>query len=227
VNVAGSLALLEEAARGGVSRVVATGTCLEYRGHGRLPEAPAQGEAPRCGEDALADPADGYGASKAAGGLVLRARARELGMPCWYLRIASLYGPGDDPQKLIPGALAAARKGRPFEMSGGEQVREWLHVDDAVRAVLAAAACDPRGVSVVNVGTGAGDQLRQVAKKVFLAAGADPGLVRTGARPYRSGEVHQLVMDVGRARSALGWAAEVELEDGLRALAQAPHGETA
>lgn len=219
VNVARPLAVAEAAARAGVGVLVAVGTVLEYRGHGRLPGAPAPLPA-LCLEDSPCDPADPYGATKAAGGLVLRARAAALGLPCWWLRLASLYGPGDDAEKLLPGAAAAAREGRPFEMSGGAQVREWLHVADAAEALLAAAAAPPAaGVEVVNVGTGEGVALLEVVRRAFALAGADPALVRAGARPYGPGEVHRLVMSVERARARWpGLPAPVGLEDGLRAL---------
>lgn len=220
-NVAAPLALLDAAAEAGVSRVVAAGTCLEYRGHGRLPGAPAAG-APTCGEDAPLETADGYGATKAAGGVVLRARARARGVPLRWLRLASMYGPGDDPGKLVPGALRAARAGSPYEMTAGEQVREWLHRDDAVDAVVRAAELGGEGVEVVNVGTGEGLRLLEVVREAFRAAGADPARVLAGARPYREGEVHRLVMDVSRAGAALGgWAPRVALADGLAALAAA------
>jgi nucleoside-diphosphate-sugar epimerase len=219
VNAAAPLALVEAAAGAGVGLLVAAGTVLEYRGHGRLPDAPAPLPA-LCAEEAPLEPLDPYGASKAAGGLLLRARAAELRLPCWYLRLAALYGPGDDAQKLLPGAVAAARAHRPFEMTAGEQVREWLHVEDAAGALLAAAAAPPAaGVEVVNVGTGEGVTLRDVVRRTYALAGADPALVRLGARPYRPGEVHRLVMTAERARARWpGRDAPVALEDGLAAL---------
>jgi nucleoside-diphosphate-sugar epimerase len=218
VNVAAPLPLAEAAALAG-ARLVAAGTCLEYRGHGRLPDAPAHAGA-RCDEEAPLEPSDPYGATKAAGGVVLRARARDLGLPCWYLRLASLYGEGDDPQKLLPGAVAAARAGRPFEASAGAQEREWLHVGDAAAALLEAAARPPpAGGAVVNVGTGEGITLAGLVRRTFALAGADEALVRLGARPYRPGEVHRLVMETGRARALLpGWAPRVGLDEGLSAL---------
>jgi nucleoside-diphosphate-sugar epimerase len=214
-NVVWPVALLEDAARSGIRRAIAAGTCLEYQGHGSLPDALAPPDASLLGEDASTEPGDGYGATKAAGGTVLRARARELGVPFWYLRFASLYGPEDDPQKLLPSAVAAALAGRSFEMSPGEQVREWLHLDDAVRAVLAAVSRDPEGPGLVNVGTGEGRTLRDVVSAAYRVAGADPALVRAGARPYRAGEVHRLVMDVRRAQAYLGWNADLALDRGL------------
>jgi UDP-glucose 4-epimerase len=108
----------------------------------------------------------------------------------------------------------------PFEMTEGAQVREWLHADDAVRAVLAAAATDPpQPALTVNVGTAEGIALRDVVRLVFEIAGADPSLVRAGALPYRAGDVHRLVMDTSRARAALrGFRAATPLARGLEAL---------
>jgi dTDP-L-rhamnose 4-epimerase len=104
-------------------------------------------------------------------------------------------------------------------MTAGAQVREWLHLDDAVAALLAAAAGPVRGAEVVNVGTGEGHALRDVVAQVFAEAGAAPALVRAGERPYRAGEVHRIVMDCTRARTALpGWAPRVPLRGGLGAL---------
>jgi nucleoside-diphosphate-sugar epimerase len=218
VNLVQPLALLDEAARAGVERVVLAGTCLEYTGHGRLPDALAP-EA-RCDESSPTEPADPYGATKAAGGQLQRARARELGLGAWYLRFASMYGPGDDPAKLLPSAIRAAAARETFEMTGGEQVREWLHVDDAVRALIAAIEIGPPEPStMLNVGTGEGVRLRDVVAAVFEIAGADASLVRAGARPYRSGDVHRLVMDASRAARALGgWRPRVGLREGLEPL---------
>ncbi len=219
VNVVQPLALLERAAEAGVRRVVLAGSALEYTGHGRLPAPLAAGE-PRCDEESPTDPGDPYGATKAAGGTLQRTRARELGLPVWYLRLASMYGPGDDPGKLLPGAVRAAVRREPFEITGGEQFREWLHVADGARALLAAAGTAPAGPApVLNVGTGAGVRLVEIVRTVYALAGAPEPLVRVGARPYRAHEVHRIVMDASRAERALGgWRPRVALRAGLEGL---------
>lgn len=218
VNVLAPVALVEAAARAGVKRMVATGTCLEYAGHGRLPDQPAPPDAPPLREDvAPLDTGDGYGATKAAGGILLRALARERGLATWYLRLSALVGEGDDDGRLLPAAFAAASAGRPYETTLGEQEREWLHVDDAAEAVLRAAVRAPPGgePTVVNVGTGVGVPLREVVRKVFEVVGSDPKLIQHGLRGYRRGEVHRLVMDTTRAAELLGWLPRRPLEDGL------------
>lgn len=221
VNVVQPIGLLEAAAEAKVARVVLAGSCLEYTGHGRLPDEPEANEI-LCDERSPIDPAEPVGASKAAGGILQRARARELGLPTWYLRFAQMYGPGDDPDKLLPLALRAAVAKEPFDISPGEEVREWLHVGDAVRALLVAIAEEPpEPVKVLNVGTGVGARLVDVVRSAFAAAGAPPELVRAGARPYRPNEMHRLVMDVSRSQRALmGWRPRVDLHHGLEGVAQ-------
>jgi nucleoside-diphosphate-sugar epimerase len=194
-NVAGTGRVCEAMATVGVERLVAAGTALELA------------------------PGDTYGASKSAGRKALVAAAARLGLRCWYLRFASLYGPGDDADKLLPAAVASARARRPFQMTPGKQVREWLHVDDAVAALLAAAGREPPpGLTALEVGTGEGVALVELVHRVYRLAGADPSLVEAGARPYRTDELMRLVMDPAATRAALGWAPRVGLDDGLRAL---------
>lgn len=222
VNVTGSVALVRMAAAAGVKHVVLAGTCLEYEGFGTLPDRPAV-DAVRCDETSSTETADAYGATKAAGGLAARAAARQSALPWWYLRFASLYGEGDDAAKLLPGGLAAAREGRVFETSPGAQEREWLHVDDAVAALLLAATKKPpTHGALVNIGTGEGVTLAALVTRVFELAGASAELVRLGARGYRPGEVHRLVMAPGRARELLGWTPRVSLEEGLKRLVEGP-----
>lgn len=223
VNTVEPLAWVELAAKLKVRRVVVAGTCLEYRGKGSLPDEPcAERDRVPLDEESALDARDAYGATKAAGGILLRALARERGLPVWYLRLASLYGPGDDPAKLLPGAIVAARSRAAFEMTNGEQIREWLHAADAVEAILSALSRDPpRNSGAINIGTGEAVETRELIGRVFRWFDAPRELVRLGARPYRGGETHYLVMSADSARTALGFGARRRLEDFLGDVAHA------
>ncbi len=222
VNVSRTLRWLQLARGAGVRRAVITGTCLEYTGFGALPDDPwPSAVAPRCAEDAATESADPYGATKAAGGVIARAWARAASFGLWYLRLASLYGEGDDPAKLLPRCARALAAGSRVELAPGEQVREWLHVDDAAEAVLDAAERSVDGARVVNVGTGEGRSLRQVTERLAALGGRDRGLLRFGARGYRPHEAHHLVMDVTLAGQLLGWRPRVGLDEGLAPLLRA------
>jgi nucleoside-diphosphate-sugar epimerase len=194
-NVGGAVRLAEAMAASGVTRLVAAGTVLELGG------------------------ADEYGRSKAEAFRALQGAAARFGLRGWYLRLASVYGPDDDPEKLLPSAVAAARAGRPFEMTPGAQQREWLHVDDAVAALLRACQVEPPAAFAdLDVGTGHGIALAGLVREVYRLAGRDVALVQAGARAYRAGEVMRLVTSPARARAALGWAPSVPLTEGLRRL---------
>ena len=97
VNVQHSLKWIQEAQRCGVQHAVVAGSALEYQGFGTLPDNPHTGEFLLCGERTSLECSEPYGASKAAGGLLMRAWSRNNEFPLWYLRLATCYGPNNKP----------------------------------------------------------------------------------------------------------------------------------
>lgn len=217
VNVVGTAALIRAAALEGVRHSVVAGTCLEYRGYGRLPDQPWVGSPVLCKEESPLEPVGCYCSSKAAGGILARSIARETSHSLWYLRFATMYGPGDNSNKVLPAALAAAVTRTEFATTPGEQIRDWLWVEDAARALL--RACEfrpPSTVEICNVGTGVGHALRDVLGLMYQVAGADHRTLRTGSRSYRFGEPHVLVLDPSRFGVLLDSSPMVGLEEGLQ-----------
>jgi nucleoside-diphosphate-sugar epimerase len=216
VNVRLSAACVEDAADAVRSHSIFIGTCLEYRGFGVLPTDPWPSGVPLCAEDAPLEVAGAYAASKAAGGLVLRALAREKGHPCWYLRLATTYGPGDHPEKVLSAGFAAVQARCEFRATLGEQIRDWLWVGDAVKAILRAChVAPPRPGFPCNVGTGAGVPLKDALRTLFVTAGGDESLLSFGAIPYGRCEPHVLVLNTECATTALGALAPRPIEDGF------------
>lgn len=223
INVSGSLFWLDGARRHGVSRIVAIGSSAEYQGYGWLPDHPwptAQ-VAPPISESHTLAPTDFYAASKAAGGTMLCAVAREYAMDLWYLRLCRLYGPGDHAYRLLPSALNALLANRPFASTLGHQVREWLAVEDAARAILAACAAPAKErPTILNVGTGVGIQQAALLRTLAEFAERDVALLRFGTLPHRPHEWHHLVMDATLTKNVLGWQPTVPLETGLKEYVQ-------
>ena len=157
-----------------------------------------------------------FGATKAAGSLLLVAAAQERGLRSAVLRAFQVYGPGDHAGRLVPTVLRAARDGTVLPLTAPGSRRDWVHVDDVVEACVRAAVADdlPAG-TVLNVGTG-----RQTANEelVAVAERATRRRIRTdvGAHPGRSWDTGSWVCDPSLARALLGWEAAVGLEDGLR-----------
>lgn len=157
-----------------------------------------------------------FGATKAAGSLLLAAAAHERGLRSVLLRAFQVYGPGDHAGRLVPTVLRAARDGTVLPLTAPGARRDWVHVSDVVDACMRAAAADhlPPG-TVLNVGTG-----RQTANEELVAAAerATGRRIRidVGAHPGRSWDTGSWVSDPSRARALLGWEPAGGLEDGLR-----------
>lgn len=157
-----------------------------------------------------------FGATKAAGSVLLPAVCARRGRRAAVLRAFQVYGPLDHPGRLVPTALAAARTGRPLPLTGPGRRRDWVFVDDVVDACVRAAAADHLpGGQVLNVGTG-----RQVANEELVAMVGQvtgrPVAVLPGEHPGQPWDAASWVCDPSRARELLGWEAKVTLDDGLR-----------
>lgn len=166
-------------------------------------------------EDAPLRPRGLFGATKAAGSLLLAAAAAERGIRAAVLRAFQVYGPHDHPGRFVPTVLRAARTGEVLPLTGPGQRRDWVHVDDVVTAcVLAAAAEDLPPGQVLNLGTGVQTANEEL---VGLAEAVTGRTIRTavGTHPGRSWDAPSWVCDPSLAAERLGWRAAVDLRAGL------------
>ena len=162
-------------------------------------------------------PSSPYAASKAAGDHLARAYRVTYGLPTIVLRPSNAYGPGQFPEKLVPLFLANALEGRPLPVYGdGLNVRDWLYVEDLVRAVEAAVLRGRCG-SAYNVGGGCELTNIEVARRVLEAVGAPRELVQFV--PDRPGHDRRYAMDSGLVR-ALGWEPLTPFAEGLKKTAR-------
>ncbi len=205
-NALAPLVLARALERGGCGRLVTAGSSSEY--------GPLTG---LMDETRLPDPDDVYGAAKLAGMVLMRAAARGWEMPVTHLRLFSVYGPGEDPRRLVMSVLRALRAGTPIDLTPGGQVRDFVYLDDAVAAFLAAGERDTAAGTVVNVGSGVEVTVERLARTAAEVVGADPALLRFGARPYRTGERFAWRAGTHRASAVLDWRAATPLRTGLSA----------
>lgn len=200
-----SLRLALALAEAGCGRLVAAGTCFEYdtsdAGAGLLSEtSPTR-------------PRTLYGASKLALWQVLERLSAAGAFEVSWLRFFYLYGPGEDARRLVPSVILSLLEGREAEATAGEQVRDYLHVEDAADAVRAVLE---RGLTgVTNVGSGRPVAVREVVERIGELTGR-PELIRLGALPYREGDPPYVCADAGRLAGGTGWSPRFGLEDGLR-----------
>jgi nucleoside-diphosphate-sugar epimerase len=204
--VQASLGLLTEFAAVGGQRVVTAGTCAEYSwedGDGvcREDETPLR-------------PASLYGVSKDALRRMQESMARTIGFSAAWGRIFFPYGAGEPEGRLVPSVMRSVLAGEPARCSHGRQVRDFIYVDDVARAFAAVLDSDLEGP--VNIGTGEGVTIAEVAQAAASAAGR-PDLLQLGALPAREGEPDRLVADTGRLAS-IGFARKFSLEQGMAAM---------
>jgi UDP-glucuronate decarboxylase len=156
---------------------------------------------------------DPYGQSKACAEVLLNAWSGATGAAATVLRPSVIYGSGAGPRMLLVSLLAALRRGVPFEMTAGEQWRDFLHVDDAARAV--ATILERRLTGTFNLAAGSSVTVREAAALAASIAGR-PELLRLGALPYRPDEVYEYRLNTAALRAATDWSPRVSLAEGLR-----------
>lgn len=190
-------------ARAGCRRLVIAGSSSEY---GPVDGVMDEASAPH--------PDDFYGVTKLAGGLLAAVAGARHGLETAQLRLFSVYGPGEDPRRLVPSVLRALLAGEPIRLTPGAQVRDFVYVDDVAEALLAAVDRPVLDTLTVNVGTGVQTSVRELCR---LAADLIGGhhLLGFGALAYRPGERFSWRASTATAERALGWHARTLLADGL------------
>jgi nucleoside-diphosphate-sugar epimerase len=166
-------------------------------------------------EDAALEPRGFFGATKAAGSLLLQAAAAERGIRAAVLRAFQVYGPGDHPTRLVPVVLDAARTGATVPLPARLSRRDWVWVGDVVDACVRAAvnASLPPG-AVLNIGTGVQTSTEELVATAERVTGRRIAIA-PGAHPGRSWDTADWVSDPRAAARLLGWRPTVDLAEGL------------
>lgn len=168
-------------------------------------------------EHAVTAPVSAYAVSKFAAERLALLMGRRLDVPTVALRYAVVYGPGQslaNPYSTVITAFATrlARGEAPTLYEDGEQRRDWVYVEDAVRATLLAAEDERAAFEVCNVGSGTGCRVRELAEHLGRRLGRD--IPVEPSHRYRLGDYRHLVLDITKLR-ALGFEPAVSLEEGL------------
>jgi UDP-glucose 4-epimerase len=208
-NAVGTFNVLRAAVKCSVGRVVFASSCEVY---GEPIALPAD-------EDSPLLPINSLGASKVVGEVYCRAFRREFGLSTAILRFSNVYGPRDV-GRLIPQWIRQARAGLEFQIFGGKQVLDLIGVDQAVDAMVQAAAIDGP-VPPINVGSGTGTRIVDIARRIARLAEYQPKFQYLPARPM---EVTRLVANVERMRQILFIEPPLDPLSHLAALVPSPAG---
>lgn len=208
-NVRGTWIVLEAARLHSLERVIVASSDKAY---GAQPELPYREDQPLLARYP-------YDASKAAADLIARSYWTTFALPVAVTRFANLYGGAEtNSSRLIPEAVCAALAGRaPVLRSDGSPERDFLYVEDAVRAYLAIWDALGRGQGTgeaFNAGGGAAHRVGDVVSLICRLVGSpvEPELRGQGSPP---GEIDRQWLDFSKLRELTGWVPRVGLEEGL------------
>jgi dTDP-glucose 4,6-dehydratase len=173
-------------------------------------------------EESRYDPNSPYAASKAAADHLARAWQRTYGLPVIVTNCSNNYGPYQFPEKLIPLTIIKAAAGEPLPVYGkGENVRDWIHVEDHARGIYAALT---RGRVGEGYNFGGSSERRNLDVVRSICAAVDRALPEPG-RPGRErlitfvtdrpGHDARYAIDDTKARGELGWVPERSFEQAL------------
>lgn len=207
VNVDGTLNVLE-AARTHDARVVVASSCAIYGSPESVPLAESHPKQPN----------SPYGLEKLTVDHYTRLYNRLYDVPTIALRYFNVYGPGQSGGEysgVVSIFQEQAKSGGPLTVEGdGTQTRDFVHVNDVVRANLRAATTDRVGTAY-NVGTGTETSILELAETMQDLVGTDAEIVH---RDARDGDIERSCADVSKAHKALGYEPTVSLREGLSSL---------
>ena len=207
-NLVSTVRLLAACQRHSFSAFVNAGSSSEY---GFQDHAPQEGELP--------EPNSDYAVMKAAATLHCRFVAQRDDLHVVTLRLYSVYGPWEEPGRLMPTLVARGLEGRLPPLVSPDTPRDFVSVRDAERAfLLAAERTDVERGSVFNIGSGTQTTLREVVDVTRATMGVDVE-PHWGTEPQRSWDAAVWVADPQRAHEQLGWSAKDDLPTGFAHLA--------
>lgn len=194
--------LLNEFHSNGGRRAVMAGTCAEY-----------DWQYGRCSENTTPlVPATVYGKCKHSLQMALADFSKKTGLSSAWGRIFFLYGPNEHPARLVSSVILSVLQGKPALCLHGNQIRDFLHVEDVACAFVALLESEVNGP--VNIASGVPLALKEVISKIGEKL-VRSELIRFGENTSPIDEPPLLVADVRRLREEVGWIPEYDIDSGL------------
>jgi UDP-glucose 4-epimerase len=170
-------------------------------------------------EEMTPHPVSPYGASKLSGEAYCSAYYRTFGVETAALRFGNVYGPlSNHKNSVIAKFIKRAMRGEVLEIYGdGAQTRDFIYIEDLVRAIRLAATAEGVGGETFQIATNAETSVQEMVEELLpVLAAADVKDVEVRHAAPRLGDVRRNYSDTSKAARLLGWRSEVDLAEGLR-----------
>jgi dTDP-glucose 4,6-dehydratase len=203
-NLRGTFTLLEAARQLAVPRFVHISTDEVY---GSI-QAPLEAD-----ENFPLNPSSPYSASKAGSDLLARSYFTTYKLPVVITRASNNYGPYQFPEKLLPLMISNAFEGKPLPVYGdGQQIRDWLYVDDHCRGIQSVLKKGREG-EIYNIGGNRSLPNIEVVQKILAATGAPEALIQYVVD--RPGHDRRYALSSAKIMKETGWGPRMVFEEGL------------
>ena len=163
-------------------------------------------------EDMDKDPGNFYALTKSLSEELILYFSKKFDVKSAIFRPAMLYGPGQAGDFFVPTLINALSKNEEFEMTAGEQKRDFVYIDDFINAIK--LTIEKEATGIFNIGSGNGQQIKEVAKTVELKLGVKDKL-QLGALPYRDHEIWDYSLSSDKLLKETGWRPTVSIEQGI------------
>ena len=139
---------------------------------------------------------------------------KKKNFPSTVLRLYLVYGPRQDANRFLPITILGCIKNKQFPCSKGDQLRDFVYVDDAVEAIIKSLTNKNSRGQIINIGSGKPRRIKSVIEKVKkISKGGYP---QYGTFKLRKFEISKLYPNVEKARNKINWRSKILFEKGLR-----------
>ena len=155
-----------------------------------------------------------YGRAKFLSTKFLLELHQKFGFPATILRFYLLYGPYQDENRVIPITIKNALRNDNFNCSSGKQFRDFLYIDDAIKAIILTLKSKKSKGQVINIGSGNQMKIKNVILKICKLVGRGNPLF--GKIKLRNDEIMRLYPDLSKSKRIINWANKTSLYTGLK-----------
>ena len=165
-------------------------------------------------ENAKCNPKSVYGQAKLLSSIYLIDLFKKQKFPSTILRLYNTYGPRQDLNRFIPIVISGCIKNKKFPCSKGNQLRDFLHIDDVVDAILKSLTNKNARGQIINIGSGKPRKIRSVIEDVKkISKGGYP---QYGTFKLRKSEILKLYPNIKKAKNKINWEPKISFEKGIK-----------